>query len=109
MKTFHVTCVAAILVLGSGAALAVDMTPEQRGELRERADALQAERQRNPSWDGGTRRLNEPRGDVRLDQNRGEVNTRTTSKVPKSRGEGVKKKVKRTVKDLPGALVRRAR
>ena len=107
MKTFYVTCMAATLVLGSAAGLAVDMTSEQRAELRERADGLQAERQRNPAWDGGERRLNESRGDVRLNQNRSEVNTKTTSKVPKSRGEGVKKKVKRTVKDLPGALVRR--
>ena len=107
MKNFYVTCMASILVFGSASALSVEMTAEERAVLRERAEALQAERQRNPAWDGGERRVNEPRGDVRLNQDRGEVKTKTASAVPKTRGERVKNKVKRTVKDLPGALVRR--
>ena len=109
MKNFYVMCMVSSLMFGWASALGVETTSEERTALKKRADALQPERQRNASADGGERRLNEPPRDVRLNQNRGEVNTKAKSAVPKPRGEGVNNKVKRTVKDLPGALVRRSR
>ena len=107
MRFLHLMCVATALGVASAASRAADMTPEERSEVRERAERLQSERQRDPSWDGGTRRVNEPRADVRRDRNRGEASSKTNSTTPKSKGERVKRKVKRTVKELPGALVRR--
>ena len=106
MRNLHAACIASLIAFAP-AASAVDMAPEERSELRERADRMNSERQRNPSWDGGERRLNEPRGEVQLNRNRGEVRTKTASAVPKARGERVKGKVKRTVKELPGSLVRK--
>ena len=106
MRNLYVACIASLIAFAP-AASALDMTPDERSELRERADRMNSERQRNPAWDGGERRVNEPRGEVQLNRNRGEVRTKTTSAIPKSRGERVKGKVKRTVKELPGSLIRK--
>jgi hypothetical protein len=94
-------------------AFAVDLSSDERAELRSRADGLIAERQRNPDWDGGTTRLSRTRGDVDLSQDRGEVKTPQRGEVKtkvkggkKPRGEPLKKKMRRAVKEMPGALVR---
>ena len=93
-------------------ALAADLSPDETSELRARADGLLAERNRNPDWDGGTTRLNRTRSDVNLNQNQGEVKTprrgevKTKVKGNKVKREPLKKRMKRTVKDIPGALVR---
>jgi hypothetical protein len=94
-----------IFALACAGASASELTADEGMELRERADALRAERERNPSWDGGTRRLNEPQGDVRLDRPRGDVKMKSTD--GKRKREPVARKVKRAAKNLPGALVRK--
>ena len=114
MKKLYMTCIASMLALGSIAASAADLTADEQTELRQRADALQAERQRNPAWDGGTRRVSESRGDVKLNQNQGEVKNQNRAEVkpkahsgkPKTKTERAKSRLKRTAKDFPGALVR---
>jgi hypothetical protein len=96
------------------AASAADLTGDEQSELRQRASALQAERERNPGWDGGTRRVSESRGDVKLNQNQGEVKNRNRGEVkakaasgkPKTKTERAKSRLKRTAKEFPGALVR---
>ena len=94
-------------------ALAADLNPDERSELRSRADGLIAKRQSNPDWDGGTTRMSQTRSDVQLDKNQGDVKMRPRgdvkakvkgSKKPK---EGVGKRMKRAAKELPGALVRK--
>ena len=94
-------------------AFGVDLSPDERAELRSRADGLIAERQRNPDWDGGTTRLARTRGDVDLSRDRGEVKTPQRGEVrtkvksaKKPRGEPLKKRLRRAVKEMPGALVR---
>ena len=105
MNKVYSTSLAAIFALGCAGASAAELTADEGRELRERAEALKAERERNPSWDGGTRRLNEPQGDVKLDRPRGDVKMRSTD--GKRKREPVKSKVKRAAKNLPGALVRK--
>lgn len=104
MKKVYPASFAVIFALACAGASASELSGDASMELRERAEALRAERERNPSWDGGTRRLNEPQGDVRLDRPRGDVKMRTTD--GKRKREPVASKVKRAVKNVPGALVR---
>lgn len=102
-----------VFAFASIPAFAADLTPDERGELRSRADGLLAERQRNPAWDGGTTRVNQSRGDVDLSRSRGDVKTPRQGdvkanvkggKTPKSASGA--KKVKRAAKRAPGALLR---
>jgi hypothetical protein len=114
MKKLYMTCIASMIALGSMSAFAADVAGEEQSELWQRANALQAERQRNPDWDGGTRRVSESRGDVKLNQNQGEVKNQNRAEVkpkahsgkPKTKTERAKSRLKRTAKDFPGALVR---
>lgn len=94
-------------------AFAADLSPDERTELRSRAEGLIAQRERNPDWDGGTTRLSRTRGDVDLSRSRGEVKTPQRGDVKtkvksskKPRGEPLKKRLRRAVKEMPGALVR---
>ena len=48
MKKLVTTVFAAALTLGSLGIQAADMTPEERAELRERANAMKAQRAQNP-------------------------------------------------------------
>ena len=108
MKKLYVTCFAILLAAAPVCASAADLSPDEGSELRARAEGLQAQRSRDPSWDGGTRRVNEvPKpsgGDVKLNQNRGEVKAKPAKGRKKS--ESVTQKAKRSAKNLPGALVR---
>ena len=112
--TLRAGYVAAALVLLPMTSVAAEMTDQERGELRERASSLQAQRAQNPAWDGGTTRLNDSRGEVQLDRPRGDVKMKSASEAKAKRPTGQKaprepatKKRKRSVADLPGALVRR--
>lgn len=112
MKKSLRTLVAVAVACVSIPVFAADLNPDERSELRSRADGLVAKRQSNPDWDGGTSRMGQARGDVRLNENQGDVKVRPRgdvkakvkgSKKPK---EGVGKRMKRAAKSLPGALVR---
>lgn len=117
MKKVYLACIASMMALGAMSAVAADLTPDERSELRQRADGLRSQKQREPGWDGGQRRVNESRmndsrGDVRLNQNRGEVKakakaTARSAKPGKSKRERAKNRMKRTAKEMPGALVRK--
>ena len=93
-------------------AFAADLSSDERSELRSRADGLIQKRQSNPDWDGGSSRMSQTRSDVRLDQNQGDVKMRPRGDVKakvkgtKKPKEGVGKRMKRAVKQVPGALVR---
>lgn len=99
---------ASTFALGSALALGAELTDEERIELAQRAERLQAQRAQNPDPRSGDVKPNPQRGDVRLtpkgddvrlDQQRGEVK----SKVAKTKKA---KRKKRSLKDLSGALVR---
>ena len=112
MKSLKVL-VAFAVACASIPAFAADLSPDETSELRSRADGLLAERQRNPNWDGGTTRLNKARSDVPLNQNQGEVKTPRRGEVKtkvkggqKVKREPLRKRMKRTAKEIPGALVR---
>ena len=97
----HILCIAAPLALASAGAGAVDLSEEEGALLRERAAVLNAQRERNPAWDGGTRYSNDTQTEARPQRAR----TRKTSDV-KRKPEPVKSKVGRAARSLPGALVR---
>lgn len=113
-KFFVTTCVASMFALGCVPAFSADLSGDERTELRQRAEALQAERQRNPGWDGGRTRLSQTRSDVPLDRNRGDVKMPQRGEVkakPKSakkaKREPMRNKAKRAAKQVPGAFVRK--
>ena len=95
MKKLYVSCIGAAFSAAALSVTAADLTSQERSDMRARAENLQAERQRNPSWDGGVRHTSEARGDVQLDRNRGEVKPRSADKVKAKRSHG-KRHVKRT-------------
>ena len=103
-SAFRNALVAAFALTALSAA-AVDMTDGERAELRQRAETLQAQRVQNPGPTGDVP-LGRPQGDVRLDRDRGEVKARPKSaNRPRSTRAG-KSKHRRSLRDLPGALVR---
>lgn len=99
------TVLAWALAVAASSASAAELTPDERSELRERAQALQRQREQNPSWDGGTRRINEPQSTP--PHSNKESRARKHKTATQRTGELVRKKVKRAVKNLPGALVSR--
>lgn len=106
-------CMASAVAASPMPALSRDLGPEEGAELRERANHLLAERQRNPAWDGGTTRLSRTRSEVPLDRDRGEVKMPQRGEVKpkvkdsrKPKRETIGKRMKRAVKDVPGAFVR---
>jgi hypothetical protein len=110
--TLRHASIAAALVLLPMTSFAAD-TDQERAELRERAASLQAQRVQNPAWDGGTTRLNDSRGEVQLDRPRGDVKMKSASEAKAKGPKGQKvprepatKKKKRSIADVPGALVR---
>ena len=97
----HALCMASLLVLATAGAAAVDLSEEEGALLRERAEALKAQRERDPAWDGGTRYSNAPQPEARPQRARARPTTDA-----KRRREPVKSKIPRAARSLPGALVR---
>ena len=116
-KFFSVACVAS-LALACVCASAGEMSSEERSELKQRADAFQAERARNPDFQPGEGRLNRPSAELRPEATakKGRAKTakgtRSTkaAKAAKVQRSGAKpdrkRKRGRSLKDLPGAFVR---
>lgn len=96
----HTVGGAVLLAFASAGAGAVDLSAEEGALLRERAAVLNAQRERNPAWDGGTRYSNDAQPDARPQR----AGARNTPKA-KPKPEPVKK-VSRAARSLPGALVR---
>jgi len=53
MNKFYASCIAVVFAATTFSVSAADMSSQEKPELRVRAEQLQAEKQRNPSWDGG--------------------------------------------------------
>ena len=111
MKAFSpLLLTVALLAAGTCAAFPVDLTPDERAELRTRADQWQIDRPHGVFRSADTVPLDRAQGDVRLDRDRGDVKPGKRSaevKTHKNRsGKTAKKSKKRSITDLPGALVR---
>jgi hypothetical protein len=101
MNRLLLTAFAAVIAPGPLAALAADMTTDERAELRQRAEEHVRVRERNPAIAQDGMKLDRPQGDVKVPKPRGDVKAK-----PKSKQEGVKSRMKRNAKKVPGALVR---
>ena len=105
MNRIWIACVASAIALGSTAAFAADLTPEEGAELRQRATELQRVREQNPASVQDGMKLDRPQGDVKVPKPRGEVKAKPKSKS-KSKSDSATKKMKRSAEKIPGALVR---
>ena len=103
MNRLLLTAFAAVIALGPLAALAADMTDDQRAELRQRAEELQRVRAQNPAAAQDGMKLDRPQGDVKVPKPRGDVKAKPKSRA---KSESVTKKMKRSADKMPGALVR---
>ncbi|MDB5904803.1 MAG: hypothetical protein JWM26_3681 [Betaproteobacteria bacterium] len=89
---------------------AAELSNDDRSELRQRADELQAQRARNPEYQPGEGRLNPPAAaapKARAHARRGAARkTAAKSAAPETRRAKAAKKA-RSLKNLPGAFVRK--
>ncbi|HYC44989.1 MAG TPA: hypothetical protein VED01_05835 [Burkholderiales bacterium] len=115
MRTYAPVLLASLLALGASSLVAADLTPEERTELRARAEQRHAARAQNVTRVSDSVPIDRPRGDVRLDRDRGDIKAdqQTTDVKPQKQRsikakpkERKKKRARRSLKDLPGALVR---
>jgi len=105
MNKLWIACVVSTIALASTSAFAADLTPDERAALRQRADELVRVREQNPATAQDGMKLDRPQGDVKIPKPRGEVKAKP-AKTKKSK-RGAKTRLKRTAKELPGALVRK--
>jgi hypothetical protein len=108
-KLFGLAFVSA-LALGSFAASAAD-TADERSELRQRAEAYQSERARNPDFQPGERRLT-PEQRSEAPRKRPKAQAKSASKkgaksAKKTTGRDKAKKTVRSLRKIPGAFVRK--
>ena len=110
MNTTLKLAIAAGLALAAAGAVSGELNEFERAEMRERANAMQAQRVQNPGVPTGDIPLDRPRGDLKLDQRKGEVKARpkdSKSATKKRSTSSGKKKRGRSLSDMPGALVRK--
>ena len=108
MKRLLITGFAAAIALGSLQSAAADLTSDERTELRQRADEWQRMRAQNPNAGQEGMKLDRPQGDVKLNKGRGEVKAQPKA-AKKTKRERAKNRIKRTAREMPGALVRKNR
>lgn len=95
MNKLSASCIAAVLAAATFSVSAADMTSQEQSELRARAEQLQAEKQRNPSWDGA--RTADSRSDMRSSGARDVKSAKVKkTKVKKTKSKKNKNKLKRT-------------
>ena len=94
MNKLYASCIAAVLAAATFSVSAADMTSQEQSELRARAERLQAEKQRNPSWDGG--RMSTDSRDMRSSRTRDDVKATTVKKTKAKRKGGKKRAVNKT-------------
>jgi hypothetical protein len=102
--------VALMSLFAAASVRAAELSNEDRTELRQRADELQAQRARNPEFQPGEGRLNPsaaatPRKTTRHARGAAKK-TSAKSAPPETRRAKVSKKA-RSLKNLPGAFVRK--
>lgn len=93
MNKFYAGCIAAVLAAATFSVSAADMTSQEQSELRARAERLQAEKQRNPSWDGG--RMSGDSRDMRSSRTR-DLKATTVNKTKSKKKSGKKRAVNKT-------------
>ncbi len=106
MNRLLISGFAAMMACGSLATSAAELTSDESTELRQRADEWQRMRAQNPNAGQEGMKLDRPQGDVKLNKGRGEVKAQPKA-AKKSKRERAKNRIKRTAKELPGALVRK--
>ena len=116
MKAIVPVLLAAGFAAVTSSAFGVELTADERTELRARAERLQTERAQSPLRAADTVPLDRPQGDMRF-RDSGDVKPGKRSaevKPHKSRGLKAKttdrkksKRAKRSLRDIPGAFVRR--
>jgi hypothetical protein len=99
-----------VLALGSIAASAAD-TAEERSELRQRAEAYQSERARNPDFQPGEGRLApEQRSEAPPKRQKAQAQSGSKKRARRAATQTTRDKAKKTVtslKKIPGAFVRK--
>jgi hypothetical protein len=101
--------VALLSVFAVASVGAAELSNEDRTELRQRAGELQAQRARNPEYQPGEGRLNPPAAaapKARTHARRAGKKTAAEPAAPQTRRGKVAKKA-RSLKNLPGAFVRK--
>lgn len=98
--------IASTFALGSIAAYSAELTDQERTELRQRAERMQTQRVQNPGSPQDDVKLNRNRSDVRLDNRRSDVKAKVKNPKKAKRSGKRDGKKKRSLRDLPGALVR---
>ena len=116
MKTLIALAVVSGFALASTGAFAADFTDQDRSELRQRAEAFQAERARNPNFQPGEGRLSRQTADLPPREARGAGKGRVSkaskraskgnARASKGKTETRRQKASRKVKNIPGAIVR---
>ena len=115
MKRLIPALIASIFAFGAVAVSAAELTADERSEMRARAERMQADRAANPMRVQDSVPLDRSRGDVRMNRDRGVKADRARGEVKphKSRSTKAKKSKskkrkssKRSLRDVPGALVR---
>ena len=109
MNKLYASCIAVVLAAATFSVSAADMSSQEQSELRTRAERLQAEKQRNPSWDGG--RMSGDSRDMRSSRTRDDVKApaakktkakKTTAKKAKAKkGKGNVQRTSGKTKDKP--------
>jgi hypothetical protein len=99
MNKFYASCIAIVLAAATFSVSAADMTSQEQSELRTRAERLQSERQRNPSWDGG--RMTDSR-DMRAGRHRDDMKKTTVKKTKAKKHKKSKRHVKKTASKTHG-------
>ena len=109
MNRLYSAVLVAILGFGSICSFAADLSGDERSELRQRADAFQAERARNPSFEPGDGRLARER-DVGATRQPGELKARHAkpSKRAKAGKAGKAGKAKRATKATKATKAKKA-
>ena len=119
MKTLIAFALVSGFALASATASAAELTDPDRSELRQRAEAFQAERSRNPNFQPGEGRLSPQTADSPPRQARGVKKTAAKSAKREARAEKTEATAKpetrrqkaakkaRSLKNVRGAFVRR--
>jgi hypothetical protein len=107
VNTLIPLALASSFAVACACASAAELTNEDRAELRQRADELQAQRARNPDYQPGEGRLNpQPTQAPRAHARHTSKKTVAKSAPPETRRAKVARKA-RSLKKIPGAFVRK--
>jgi hypothetical protein len=98
----------AVAAAFSTGASAGELSGDERSELRQRAEEFQSQRARNPEYQPGEGRLSRASGDAPARAMRASGKAPPDSAHPETRRQKAAKKA-RSLKNIPGAFVRKKR